>query len=44
MPQRKSHLLLFAAINGHRGLWLKFSPQLKTAGGPGFSELTTPRV
>lgn len=28
------------SFEAYRGLWLKFSPQLKTAGGqPGFSEL-----
>ncbi|HMC56643.1 MAG TPA: hypothetical protein VKH19_15810, partial [Gemmatimonadaceae bacterium] len=28
------------AVEAYRGLWIKFSPQLRTAGGtPGFSEL-----
>jgi hypothetical protein len=27
------------SVEVYRGLWLKFSPQLRTAGGPGFSEL-----
>jgi len=27
------------SVEAYRGLWLKFSPQLRTAGGPGFSEL-----
>jgi len=27
------------AVEAYRGLWLKFSPQPRTAGGPGFSEL-----
>ena len=27
------------SVEAYRGLWLKFSPQLRTAAGPGFSEL-----
>ncbi len=27
------------SVEAYRGLWLKFSPQLRTAGGPGFPEL-----
>jgi hypothetical protein len=27
------------SVEAYRGLWLKFSPQLRTAGGPGFAEL-----
>ena len=27
------------SVEAYRGLWLKFSPQIRTAGGPGFSEV-----
>jgi len=27
------------SFEAYRGLWLKFSPQIRTAGGPGFSEV-----